>query len=117
MPVSTQAPGHGALTEVTDQDFAERVLGGAGAVLVEYWATWCGPCRMLGPVLAQIAAEQADKLSVVKLDIDANPVTARDQQIMAAPTLILYRAGRPVITLVGARSKSALLDALLPHLG
>ena len=104
------------VAEVTDADFAERVLGsGDRAVLVEYWATWCGPCRMVGPVLAEIAGEQADWLTVVKLDIDANPQTARDQRIMAAPTMILYRNGEPLATIVGARPKAALTAALQQH--
>jgi thioredoxin 1 len=116
MAVSQQEQHTGVVTEVTDQDFAQRVLGGSGAVLVEYWATWCGPCRMLGPVLAELAAEHAGQLAIVKVDIDANPATARDQRIMAAPTMILYRDGAPVLTLVGARPKAALWDALLPQL-
>jgi len=113
MPVSERA----RISEVTDADFAARVLAGDRPVLVEYWAEWCGPCRMVGPVLAEIAAEHADKLEIVKLDIDANPVTARDQRIMAAPTMVLYRDGQPVTTIVGARPKAALTAALLSHLG
>lgn len=112
MPVSSQA----VIGEVTDADFAERVLGGTGLMLVEFWATWCGPCRMLGPVLAEIAAEHAGRLTVVKVDTDANPGTVRDQRVMANPTLILFRDGQPVISMVGARPKAALLAALEPYL-
>ncbi len=101
---------------VTDQDFAERVLRSPRPVLVEYWAAWCGPCRMVTPILAELAAEQADRLTVAKLDIDANPTVARDQRIMAAPTMILYVDGAPVASVIGARAKSALLSALAPHL-
>lgn len=104
------------MTEVTDADFAERVLGGDRPVLVEFWATWCGPCRMLAPVLAELAAEHADRWQVMKLDIDADPVTARDQRIMSAPTMILYRDGAAVASLVGARSKAAVWRAFEPYL-
>src|SRR5882762_2542701 len=104
----------GELASVTDASFPDEVLGSAGPVLVEYWATWCGPCRMLAPVLAQIAVEQADRLRVVKLDTDANPVTMRDQQIMGVPTMILYRDGQAVASVVGARSKNAVLAAFEP---
>lgn len=108
---------HGAdLLDVTDASFAEEVLGSAKPVLVEYWATWCGPCRMLTPVLAELAAEQAERLRVVKLDLDANPVTFAGQRILAAPTMILYRDGAAVATVVGARSKSAVLAAFEPYL-
>jgi thioredoxin 1 len=104
------------LTSVTDATFADEVLAGTEPVLVEYWATWCGPCRMLAPVLTEIAAEQAERLRVVKVDIDANPVTARDQRVMGVPTMVLYRSGEAVATVVGARSKNAVLAAFEPYL-
>ena len=97
------------LRSVTDATFADEVLGSTTPVLAEYWATWCGPCRMLAPVLTEIAAEQADRLTVVKIDTDTNPVTARDQQVMGVPTMILYKEGQAVASLVGARTKSAVL--------
>jgi thioredoxin 1 len=106
----------GQLASVTDASFADEVLRGAEPVLVEYWATWCGPCRMLAPVLAEISVEQADRLRVVKVDTDANPMIMRDQRIMGVPTMILYREGRAVASLVGARSKSAVLAAFEPFL-
>jgi thioredoxin 1 len=106
----------GELASVTDASFADEVLRSARPVLVEYWATWCGPCRMLAPVLGQIAVEQADRLRVVKLDTDQNPVTMRDQRIMGVPTMILYRDGQAVASLVGARSKHAVLAAFEPFL-
>jgi thioredoxin 1 len=105
-----------ALRPVTDQSFAADVLAGDLPVLVEFWATWCGPCRMLAPVLSELAAEHADRWRVVKLDIDVNPVTVRDYAVMGAPTMILFRGGEPVASLVGARSKSAVWRAFESHL-
>ena len=104
------------MTEVTDADFAEQVLGADVPVLVEYWATWCGPCRMVAPVLAELAAEHADKWRVVKMDTDANQATAHDQRIMGVPAMILYKDGEAVASLVGARSKQAVWRAFEPYL-
>ncbi|HEX4725412.1 MAG TPA: thioredoxin [Pseudonocardiaceae bacterium] len=104
------------LTSVTDATFANEVLGSAKPVLVEYWATWCGPCRMLAPVLAEIAGEQSERLRVVKMDTDANPTTARDQQVMGVPTMILYQGGKAVASLVGARTKNGVLAAFERYL-
>jgi thioredoxin 1 len=104
------------LAAVTDASFAEEVLTSAQPVLVEFWATWCGPCRMLAPVLAELAAEHADQLRVVKLDIDVNPVTVRDLGILGAPTMILFRDGEAVASVVGARSKSAVWKAFEQYL-
>ncbi|HEY3749323.1 MAG TPA: thioredoxin [Pseudonocardiaceae bacterium] len=104
------------LAAVTDASFAQEVLASAQPVLVEFWATWCGPCRMLAPVLAELAAEHADQLRVVKLDIDVNPVTVRDLRILGAPTMILFRDGQAVASVVGARSKSAVWQAFERYL-
>lgn len=109
--------GTGTVITVTDDDFTAQVLNGPRPVLVEYWAQWCGPCRALNPILAELAAEQADALTVAKLNIDENPATARDQRIMAVPTMILYVAGVPVASVIGVRSKASLLAAFEPHLG
>jgi thioredoxin 1 len=105
----------GTVATVTDDEFTEAVLNSDKPVLVEYWATWCGPCRALNPILKELAAERADQVTVLKMDIDENPVTARDQRIMAAPTMILYVGGSPVASVVGVRSKSALTAAFEPH--
>ncbi|HZQ32372.1 MAG TPA: thioredoxin [Mycobacterium sp.] len=94
---------------VTDGTFAQDVLSAPRPVLVDFWATWCAPCRMVAPVLEEIAGEKADELTVAKIDIDANPGTARDFQVVSVPTLILFKDGKPVKRIVGAKSKAALL--------
>jgi thioredoxin 1 len=104
------------MTEVTDATFADEVLHNDQPVLVDYWATWCGPCRMVSPVLAELAEEHADRWRVVKLEVDANQVTAIDQRVLGVPTMILYKAGQPVASVVGARSKRALWAAFEPYL-
>ncbi|AUI62668.1 MULTISPECIES: thioredoxin [Amycolatopsis] len=97
---------------VTDKTFVDDVLTSEKPVLVDFWATWCGPCKMVAPVLEEIAAENGEKLTVAKLDIDANPNTARDYQVMSIPTLILFQGGKPVKQIVGAKPKAALLSDL-----
>jgi thioredoxin 1 len=97
---------------VTDDSFADDVLSSEQAVLVDFWATWCGPCRMVAPVLEEIASDNVDRLTVAKLDVDANPATARDYQVVSIPTMILFRDGEPVKRIVGAKGKAALLREL-----
>jgi thioredoxin 1 len=103
--------------EVTDSTFADDVLKSDKTVVVDFWATWCGPCKMVAPVLDEIAGENRDTLTVAKLDIDANPATARDYQVMSIPTMIVFKDGQPVKQIVGAKPKAALLSDLADYLG
>jgi len=102
---------------VTDASFAEDVLNSDKLVLVDFWATWCGPCRMVAPVLEEIAGEHPEKITIAKLDVDANPTVARDYQVLSIPTLILFKGGEPVKQIVGAKPKAALLADLSDYLG
>jgi thioredoxin 1 len=101
---------------VTDDSFDVDVLKSEKTVVVDFWAAWCGPCKMVAPVLDEIAGENADKINVAKLDIDANPATARDYQVMSIPTMIVFQDGKPVKQIVGARPKAALLSDLADYL-
>jgi len=106
----------GNTVDVTDDSFQSEVLDSDRTVLVDFWAEWCGPCKMVAPVLAEIADEHKEALTVVKLDIDANPATARTYQVMSIPTMIVFKDGKPVKQIVGAKPKSALLTDLADYL-
>ncbi|MFF4380100.1 thioredoxin [Kitasatospora sp. NPDC001547] len=102
----------GATTTVTDATFENDVLKSEKPVLVDFWATWCGPCRQVAPVLEDIAAEHGDKITIAKLDVDANQQTAAQYNVISIPTLIVYKDGEPVKSITGARPKAALLREL-----
>jgi thioredoxin 1 len=99
----------GATKAVTDETFVSEVLQSDTPVLVDFWAEWCGPCLRVAPVLDEIANEMGDKVKVVKLDIDANPNTARDYRVLSVPTLTVFKDGQPVQSVAGARPKGDLV--------
>jgi thioredoxin 1 len=106
----------GATQTVTDQDFATTVLASDKPVLVDFWAEWCGPCKMVAPVVEEIASDYADKIAVAKLNIDENPETARAYHILSIPTMSVFKDGRVVKSIVGAKPKAALLRDLAEFL-
>jgi len=101
---------------VTDQSFEQDVLKSDTPVLVDFWATWCGPCRMVAPVLEDVANEQGDKIRIAKLDVDANPITAGRFGVRAIPTMIVFKNGREADRIVGFHPKPQLMQKLMPHL-
>jgi thioredoxin 1 len=103
------------LTEVTDNNFDAEVLEASSPVLVDFWAPWCGPCRVVAPVLEEIAGERPD-LRIVKLNVDDNQQTAARYQVLSIPTMILFKGGSPVKTVVGAYPKKKLEQELEPAL-
>ncbi|KQR51109.1 MULTISPECIES: thioredoxin [Leifsonia] len=105
-----------AARSVTDATFEQDVLNSGKTVLVDFWAEWCGPCRAVGPILDQIAAEHADKIEIVKLNVDENPQTAAKYQITSIPAMKVYQGGEVVKTVIGAKPKPALEQDLAAYL-
>lgn len=100
-------------TSLTSETFDQTIANSSQPVLVDFWAEWCGPCKMLAPIVDQLATEQADKAVVAKVDIDAHPDLAERFGIRAIPTLIVFKNGQPVNTITGVKSKSFLEAALV----
>ncbi len=93
---------------VTDATFATEVLASSKPIMVDFWAEWCGPCRAVSPILDQIATEHAEKIEIVKLNVDENPQTAMDFNITSIPTMKVFKGGQVVKTVIGAKPKPAL---------
>jgi thioredoxin 1 len=102
----------GAITTLSDATFDEEVNGSSEALVVDFWAEWCGPCKMITPILEELAAEHAGKLRIGKLNVDDNPAVTRRFEVMAIPTLIVFKDGEPKKRLVGAKGKGQLAQEL-----
>jgi len=107
----------GAPLTITDATFETEVLNAPEPVLVDFWATWCGPCKMIAPALEEIATEQTGRLKIAKLDVDANGETAMRFGVQSIPTLILFKGGQQVERLLGAMPKQSIMSKLERHLG
>ena len=101
---------------LTDENFDKEVTSSEKPVLVDYWATWCGPCKMVGPLVEEIASEYSGKLKVGKLDVDNNQASASQQNVMSIPTLLIFKEGQVVAQQVGALSKTQLAEFVEPHI-
>jgi len=101
---------------VTDNTFDEQIKTSSTPVLVDFWAEWCGPCKMVAPILDEIAGEKAGAVTIAKLNVDDNIRTAQRFEVMSIPTMILFKDGEVVMRIVGAKSKAALLADIEAHL-
>ena len=105
------------VSKVSDSDFEAEVLNSTQPVVVDFWAEWCGPCRMIAPALEEIAGSMNGKVKIVKLNVDENPQTAAKYGIMSIPTLMLFKNGEPAVRITGFQPKERILSQLRPHLG
>ncbi len=100
------------ITILTDATFDEVIGSADKPILVDFWAEWCGPCKMIAPILEEFSVEQSDKFTIGKLDVDVNVATATRYSVMSIPTLLLFKGGQVVARLVGAKPKGALLQEI-----
>lgn len=103
--------------ELTDGNFEKEVIQSPTPVLVDFWAVWCGPCKMIAPVVEEIAKEYDGKLKVGKVDVDSNPEVSMKFGIRSIPTLMVFKGGKVVEQIIGAIPKRNLLDKVIPHVG
>ena len=106
----------GAVTNLSDATFDETVAAAGAPVLVDFWAEWYGPCKMIAPILEEIADEQGESLQIAKLNVDEANDVARRYEVMSIPTLILFKDGEPVKRIIGAKPKQALMDDIAEYL-
>jgi thioredoxin 1 len=104
------------IVTLTDATFDEQIGSASTPVLVDFWAEWCGPCKMIAPVLEDISKEQVGSLTIAKLNVDDSPEIAQRFSVMSIPTLLLFKDGEPVARIVGAKPKGALMQEIAPHL-
>lgn len=107
----------GTLVPVSDSEFAQEIESHEGLAMVDFWATWCGPCQMIAPIVEQLAQEYDGKLKVAKLDVDANGATAMRFNVRSIPSILFFKDGKHVDTVVGAVPKAHLVDKIEHHLG
>lgn len=105
------------ITALSDSTFDEEIKSSDVPVLVDFWAEWCGPCRVIAPILEEISGEKSEVLQIAKLNVDENPDVTRRFEVMSIPTLILFKDGMPAVRIVGAKSKAQLLEEIQPELG
>jgi thioredoxin 1 len=105
------------ISTLTDATFDEEIGAATEAVVVDFWAEWCGPCKMISPILEEIASEHEGKVKVAKLNVDDNPNVTRRFEVMSIPTLIVFQDGQPVRRMIGAKGKGQLLQELSEYIG
>ncbi|AKA71466.1 MULTISPECIES: thioredoxin [Clostridium] len=104
------------IQEIKDMDFSKIVQESSKPVVVDFWASWCGPCKMLAPVIDEISEELNDKVEFLKLNVDENPVTSNQYRVASIPTVMIFKDGKVVDTLVGFRPKEAIKDVIEKHI-